>query len=187
MDKLFDLAFPKQITCENINECCGELVEDDGYMICRNCFKCFPYLIDDKFVYGERQISNAYIPASYLKTKLNEFVGNVDLVVSLDLFTKCKNIHDIYDTMKANKLNSYECIYRIARELKLEYPELSLKEQSTIIFLFNQIQIKLPYAFVLSKLLEKIGRKDLVQFVYQPKNKKKLQQYETLFRKVKWF
>jgi hypothetical protein len=181
MNKLFDLAFPKEERHEE-NICCFDLAEADGYMVCKKCFRCYPYLTEDKFVYGERQINNAYIPASYLKTKLNEFVGNVDLEISLDLFKSCKTIHDIYDTMKANKLNNYECVYRIARELKLEYPTLTLGEQSRIIFLFNQIRIKLPYTFVLSKLLEKINRTDLIRFVYQPKNKKKLQHYETLFR-----
>jgi hypothetical protein len=122
-----------------------------------------------------------------MKTKLQEFVGNVDINVPINLFQKCIDTHDIYQTMKKHKYNNYECIYRLAKELKLPYPILSIEEQDKILFLFNQIHLKLPYAFVLSKLLQKINRHDLVTFVYQIKNNKKLEHYDTLFREMKWF
>jgi len=159
--------------------CCFDLVKTDEYMICRKCFACYPYLVDDKFVYGERIINNVYVPATYMKTKLNEFLGFVDLTIPIHLF-KCKTISEIFQTMKKNKLNNYDQVYRIAKELNLPYPIMSRVEQEQILFLFNQIRVKFPYTFILSKLLEKV-RPDLVHFVYQPRNKKRLDHYEKLY------
>lgn len=184
MDALFELLKEKP---KRENTCCFDLAEADGYMVCKKCFKCHQFLVEDKFVYGERHLNNIYVPTSYMKTKLQEFVGNVDINVPLYLFRKCTDTHDIYQTMKKHGYNNYESIYRIARELHLPYPILSLEEQERILFLFNQIPMKLPYSFVLSKLLQKIERPDLVPFVYQPKNKKKLEHYESLFAEMQWF
>jgi hypothetical protein len=184
MDALFELL---KETPKTENTCCMNLVKTEDFMVCKKCFRCHPYLVDDKFVYGERQLNNVYVPASYMRTKLQEFVGNVDINVPMYLFRKCTDTHDIYQTMKRHNYNTYESIYRIARELRLPYPILSLEEQERILFLFNQIPMKLPYSFVLSKLLQKIDRLDLVPFVYQPKNKKKLEHYESLFAEMKWF
>ena len=183
MDIYFELLKEKP-TSENT--CCIDLVKTEDYMVCRQCKTCHPYLVDDKFVYGERHLNNVYIPSSYMKTKLQEFVGNVDINVPMYLFRKCTDTHDIYQTMKKHGYNNYESIYRIARELRLPYPILSIEEQERILFLFNQVPFKLPYSFILSKLLQKIDRQDLVPFVYQPKNKKKLDYYENLFAKMEW-
>lgn len=184
MDALFEMLKEKP-TPENT--CCLNLVKTDDFMICKTCFKCHPYLVDDKYIYTERHLNNIYVPASYMKTKLQEFVGNVDINVPMYLFRKCQTTNDIYHTMKLHGLNNYECVYRVARELHLPHPTLSIEEQERILFLFNQVPFKLPYTFILSKLLQKIQRQDLVPFVYQPKNKKKLQHYESLFAEMKWF
>ena len=109
MDKLFDLAFPKddKVFNERIDECFGELIEDDGLMICNKCFRTFKYLIDSKFEYNERQIPNLYIPSTYMKVRLQEFIGIVDKDINhlLPLMYKEQNLivkttSDIYYILK---------------------------------------------------------------------------------------
>jgi hypothetical protein len=91
MDKLFDLGFPERFGVQSqefdkslragetaLNECCGELIEDDGHMVCKKCFRMFPFLIDSKYAYNERQQPNIYIPSTYMKVRLHEFIGLVD-------------------------------------------------------------------------------------------------------------
>jgi len=190
MDKLFDLGFPKQITYESTNECCGELVEDDGHMICKKCFRLFNYLIDSKFEYNERQQPNIYIPSTYMKVRLHEFIGLIDKDIThiLPLMKDVKTTHDIYNVLKKNKLNTYyDAVYLIAKKLGVPYPYLTNMEIDRLIFLFNQIKIKLPYHFVLEKLFIKINRQDLIQFLHKTKNKIKYAQYQSRFAAMPHF
>jgi hypothetical protein len=200
MDKLFDLGFPERFAVQSqgfdklsqsLNECCGELVEDDGHMICKNCFKMFPFLIDSKYAYNERQQPNIYIPSTYMKVRLNEFIGLIDKDIShiLPLFydgvskrDTLLTTHDIYNVLKKNKLNTYyDTVYLIAKKVGVPYPRLSNEEIERLIFLFNQIKIKLPYHFVLEKLFIKINRRDLIQFLHKTKNKVKYAQYQSRY------
>jgi hypothetical protein len=203
MDKLFDLGFPDRQSqgfdklSQSLNECCGELVEDDGHMVCKKCFRMFPFLIDSKYEYNERQQPNIYLPSTYMKVRLNEFIGLIDKDIShiLPLFYKrdailetlvsdgierrnVQTTHDIYNVLKKNKLNTYyDTVYLIAKKVGVPYPHLSNMEIERLIFLFNQIKIKLPYHFVLEKLFLKINRPDLIQFLHKTKNKVKYSQY----------
>lgn len=186
MDKLFDLGFPKSSCVGETtpNECCGELVEDDGHMICKKCFRLFNYLIDSKFEYNERQQPNIYIPSTYMKVRLHEFIGLIDKDIThiLPLMKDVKTTHDIYNVLKKNKLNTYyDAVYLIAKKLGVPYPYLTNMEIDRLIFLFNQIKIKLPYHFVLEKLFIKINRQDLIQFLHKTKNKIKYAQYQLKF------
>jgi hypothetical protein len=206
MDKLFDLGFPDRQSqgfdklSQSLNECCGELVEDDGHMICKNCFKMFPFLIDSKYEYNERQQPNVYLPSTYMKVRLNEFIGLIDkdishilplmyerLAVQSHIVSQGRNLvvqttHDIYNVLKKNKLNTYyDTVYLIAKKVGVPYPRLSNEEIDKLIFLFNQIKIKLPYHFVLEKLFIKINRRDLIQFLHKTKNKVKYAQYQLKF------
>ena len=210
MDKLFDLGFPERFAVQSqefdklsqsLNTCCGELVEDDGHMICKNCFKMFPFLIDSKYEYNERQQPNIYIPSTYMKVRLNEFIGLIDKDIThiLPLMYKrdtlletlvsdgierrnVQTTHDIYNVLKKNKLNTYyDTVYLIAKKVGVPYPRLSNEEIDRLIFLFNQIKIKLPYHFVLEKLFIKINRPDLIQFLHKTKNKVKYSQYQLKF------
>lgn len=214
MDKLFDLGFPKEERLSDatlINECCGELVEDDGHMICKNCFKMYPFLIDSKYEYNERQQPNIYIPSTYMKVRLNEFIGLIDKDITHilplmyersavqshlvsqgqshlssrkgeTLHLAVQTTHDIYNVLKKNKLNTYyDTVYLIAKKVGVPYPRLSNEEIDKLIFLFNQIKIKLPYHFVLEKLFIKINRPDLIQFLHKTKNKVKYSQYQLKF------
>jgi hypothetical protein len=213
MDKLFDLGFPERFAVQSqefdklsqsLNTCCGELVEDDGHMICKNCFKMYPFLIDSKYEYNERQQPNIYIPSTYMKVRLNEFIGLIDkdithiLPLFFDGVSNERNVaqplingierrnvqttHDIYNVLKKNKLNTYyDTVYLIAKKVGVPYPRLSNEEIDKLIFLFNQIKIKLPYHFVLEKLFIKINRQDLIQFLHKTKNKVKYSQYQSRF------
>jgi len=203
MDKLFDLGFPKSSCVGETtpNECCGELVEDDGHMICKKCFRLFNYLIDSKFEYNERQQPNIYIPSTYMKVRLHEFIGLIDKdithilplmykrdsllethIVSQGRNLAVQTTHDIYNVLKKNKLNTYyDAVYLIAKKLGVPYPYLTNMEIDRLIFLFNQIKIKLPYHFVLEKLFIKINRQDLIQFLHKTKNKVKYAQYQLKF------
>jgi|688.fasta_scaffold152489_6 hypothetical protein len=185
MDKLFDLGFPKEVrNLGSANECCGELIEDDGHMICKNCFKMFPFLIDSKYEYNERQQPNIYIPSTYMKVRLQEFIGLIDKDIThiLPLMKDAKTTHDIYNVLKKNKLNTYyDTVYLIAKKIGVPYPRLSNEEIDKLIFLFNQIKLKLPYHFVLEKLFIKINRQDLIQFLHKTKNKVKYAQYQSRF------
>lgn len=191
MDKLFDLGFPKSCVGETThNECCDELVEDDGHMICKGCFKMFPFLIDSKYAYNERQPPNIYVPSTYMKVRLHEFIGLIDKDVShiLPLMKDAKTTHDIYNILKKNKLNTYyDAVYMIAKKIGVPYPRLSNEEIDKLIFLFNQIKLKLPYHFVLEKLFIKINRKDLIQFLHKTKNKIKYNQYQSRFAAMPHF
>jgi hypothetical protein len=195
MDKLFEIGFPKS-SCvgeTTLNECCGELVEDDGHMICKGCFKMFPFLIDSKYAYNERQPPNIYVPSTYMKVRLHEFIGLIDkdvshilpLMYELNDGIERRNVqttHDIYNILKKNKLNTYyDTVYLIAKKVGVPYPRLSNEEIDKLIFLFNQIKIKLPYHFVLEKLFIKINRRDLIQFLHKTKNKVKYAQYQLKF------
>jgi hypothetical protein len=185
MDKLFDLGFPKSLCVdETTNECCGELIEDDGHMVCKRCFRMFPFLIDSKYAYNERQQPNIYIPSTYMKVRLHEFIGLVDKDIThiLPLMQDVKTTHDIYNVLKKNKLNTYyDTVYLLAKKVGVPYPRLSNDEIERLIFLFNQIKIKLPYHFVLEKLFLKINRPDLIQFLHKTKNKVKYSQYQLKF------
>jgi hypothetical protein len=185
MDKLFDLGFPKErLSDETTNECCGELIEDDGHMVCKRCFRMFPFLIDSKYAYNERQQPNIYIPSTYMKVRLHEFIGLVDKDIThiLPLMQDVKTTHDIYNVLKKNKLNTYyDTVYLLAKKVGVPYPRLSNDEIERLIFLFNQIKIKLPYHFVLEKLFLKINRPDLIQFLHKTKNKVKYSQYQLKF------
>jgi hypothetical protein len=197
MDKLFDLGFPERQSqgfdklSQSLNECCGELVEDDGHMVCKNCFRMFPFLIDSKYAYNERQQPNVYIPSTYMKVRLNEFIGLVDkdithiLPLMYDGVSKRDTLlttHDIYNVLKKNKLNTYyDTVYLIAKKVGVPYPRLTNDEIERLIFLFNQIKIKLPYHFVLEKLFIKINRPDLIQFLHKTKNKVKYNQYQSRY------
>ena len=213
MDKLFELGFPERFAVQSqefdklsqsLNTCCGELVEDDGHMICKNCFKMYPFLIDSKYEYNERQQPNIYIPSTYMKVRLNEFIGLIDkdithiLPLFFDGVSNERNVaqplingierrnvqttHDIYNVLKKNKLNTYyDTVYLIAKKVGVPYPRLSNEEIDKLIFLFNQIKIKLPYHFVLEKLFIKINRRDLIQFLHKTKNKVKYAQYQSRY------
>jgi len=209
MNKLFDLGFPERFAVHSqfdkslhagetaINECCDELIEDDGHMVCKGCFRIFPFLIDSKYAYNERQQPNIYIPSTYMKVRLNEFIGLIDKDIThiLPLFYKrdtlletlvsdgierrnVQTTHDIYNVLKKNKLNTYyDTVYLIAKKIGVPYTHLTNMEIDKLIFLFNQIKIKLPYHFVLEKLFIKIDRPDLIQFLHKTKNKVKYLQY----------
>ena len=193
MDKLFELGFPERFAVQSqefdklsqsLNECCGELIEDDGYMVCKRCFRMFPFLIDSKYAYNERQQPNIYIPSTYMKVRLHEFIGLVDKDIThiLPLMQDVKTTHDIYNVLKKNKLNTYyDTVYLLAKKVGVPYPRLSNDEIERLIFLFNQIKIKLPYHFVLEKLFLKINRPDLIQFLHKTKNKVKYSQYQSRF------
>lgn len=184
MDKLFELGFPKERTYEPTNECCGELVECDGHMVCKNCFRMFKYLIDSKFEYNERQQPNIYIPSTYMKVRLYEFIGMIDKDVThlLPLMKDAKTTHDIYNILKKNKLNTYyDAVYLIAKKIGVPCPHLTNEEIDRLIFLFNQVKIKLPYHFILEKLFIKIDRYDLVPFLHKTRNKNKYNQYQLKF------
>lgn len=191
MDKLFDLGFPKSFVDDTLqNECCDELVEDDGHMICKRCFKMFSFIIDSKYAYNERQPPNIYVPSTYMKVRLYEFIGLIDKDVShiLPLMKDAKTTHDIYNILKKNKLNTYyDAVYMIAKKIGVPYPRLSNEEIDKLIFLFNQIKLKLPYHFVLEKLFIKINRKDLIQFLHKTKNKIKYNQYQSRFAAMPHF
>ena len=206
MDKLFDLGFPKEVwNLGSANECCGELTEDDGYMVCKGCFRMFPFLIDSKYAYNERQQPNIYIPSTYMKVRLNEFIGLIDKDIThiLPLFFErnvaqplingierrnVQTTHDIYNVLKKNKLNTYyDTVYLIAKKIGVPYPHLTNMEIDKLIFIFNQIKIKLPYHFVLEKLFIKINRPDLIQFLHKTKNKVKYLQYQSRFAAMPHF
>ena len=115
-----------------------------------------------------------------MKVRLHEFIGLIDKDVShiLPLMKDTKTTHDIYNILKKNKLNTYyDTVYLIAKKVGVPYPRLSNEEIDKLIFLFNQIKIKLPYHFVLEKLFIKINRPDLIQFLHKTKNKVKYAQY----------
>jgi hypothetical protein len=149
----------------------------------------FPFLIDSKYAYNERQQPNIYIPSTYMKVRLHEFIGLVDKDISqlLPLMYNgneriVQTTHDIYNVLKKNKLNTYyDTVYLLAKKVGVPYPRLTNDEIERLIFLFNQIKIKLPYHFVLEKLFLKINRPDLIQFLHKTKNKVKYSQYQLKF------
>jgi hypothetical protein len=139
-----------------------------------------------------------------MKVRLNEFIGLIDkdithiLPLFFDGVSNERNVaqplingierrnvqttHDIYNVLKKNKLNTYyDTVYLIAKKVGVPYPRLSNEEIDKLIFLFNQIKIKLPYHFVLEKLFIKINRQDLIQFLHKTKNKVKYSQYQSRF------
>ena len=188
MNKLFDIAFPKEVI-EIKEGCCGELINDDETLVCNKCFRCFPLFINVRQVYTDIT-PMPYVPASYMRQRINELMGKVDKDINpiLDIIKDAKDTHEIYKLLKKNKLNNYyDTIYLIAKILKLPYPILSQQEEEKLIFLFNVnkcFQKKLPYHFMLSKLLEQINRQDIIPFLHAVKNKHKLKEYNILYSKT---
>jgi len=199
IDRIF-----KQFTEEEIQEipydnssdkCCVE--EDlcdtgDGYLLCRNC-KCIKPIIVDMNYYQVRDTHTLtkvrYTTELYFKERLEQLQGKQSTQIPIEIMEivkDCETINDIKNTLKKNKKSSYyKHIYSIANKKLIKVPYLNKNEEEQIIFLFNIVSKHLKndinvlsYNFIMYKLLQHIKRDDLLGFIPQVKNKKKLLSYE---------
>ena len=201
MNALFDMfeqEFPEPVVCEKPG-CEHHFMMDDGVYICSYCF-VIEYGITDPFVeWKDRPLSpsSPYEKLTHFKEKLDELSGSNSLCIPKEVMELCTGMHqeEIKQTLQKHKLKKYySCVYLIMRQKGIKIPALLQHDKDRLINLFKQIEVvynrikkktnMVSYHFLLSKMLPMIGRHDLVPFLFVLHSKRKLKEYDLLWRKL---
>jgi hypothetical protein len=205
MDAIFD-AFKQEIEeidkCETpceTTKCEHNFMYDDGIYICGHC-SIIEYGITEPFIeWKDRPLppSSPYEKLTHFKETIEILAGSNSICIPDEVMSVCTGIHqeEIKQTLQKHKLKRYySCVYLIMRQKGIKIPTLLQNEKERLISLFKQIEtiynrIKrkknmISYNFLLSRMLPMIGRKDLVPFLFELHSKRKLKEYDLLWKKM---
>ena len=205
MDAIFD-AFKQEIDeidiCETPCEtpkCEHNFMYDDGIYICDHC-SIIEYGITEPFIeWKDRPMppSSPYEKLTHFKETIEILAGSNSICIPDEVMSVCTGTHqeEIKQTLQKHKLKRYySCVYLIMRQKGIKIPTLLQNEKERLISLFKQIEtiynrIKrkknmISYNFLLSRMLPMIGRKDLVPFLFELHSKRKLKEYDLLWKKM---
>jgi len=173
---------------------------DEGIYICSLCH-VIEYSITNAYVeYKDRPIppSSPYEKLTHFKEKLDELSCANSLCIPDEVMDICKYSNgqeEIKQILQKHKLKRYySCVYLIMRQNGIKTPDLSQYEKDRLINLFKQIEVvyqrvkkktnMVNYHFLLSRMLPMIGRCDLVEYLFVLRNKRKLREYDLLWKKI---
>jgi hypothetical protein len=165
---------------------------DTDYYVCRNCHRISTIYIDSiETSFTSQIIYVPYTPITHFKAKLQQLQGKENADIPEEIIEKCrgcKNQKDVLSILKSlKKPKFYKNLMKICNILKIKVPHFSFEEETKILSIFKQ---KLPlkmqsnnisYNFILYKIIQMIGRHDVLPFIQITKNKQKLKRYETIF------
>ena len=202
MNALFDAfkeEFAEPAVCD-VHKCEHNFLLDDSMYICSHCH-IIEYSITNAYVeYKDRPIppSSPYEKLTHFKETIEILSGSNSLCIPDEVMDICKYSNgqeEIKQTLQKHKLKKYySCVYLIMRQKGVKIPSLFQHEKERLINLFKQIEtiynrIKkkknmVSYNFLLSKMLPLIGRSDLVPFLFVLHNRRKLKEYDLLWKKM---
>jgi hypothetical protein len=200
--------------CSSCNK--GELipVDDEGVLICNNCYKNVQYLIEnEKPSYKEppKEVCfYAYKKINHFKEILAQFQGKettqipVDVIENLKQQIKKERIEikklDYYKTKELLKKLSYNKYYEhinfIKDKLGIKPPVISQELEETLCNFFMEIQYPyakhcpdyrvnfLHYYYVLYKLFELLGEDKFLIQIPMLKDREKLIEQDTIWKKI---
>jgi len=198
MFDLFKEEFAEPIVCD-APKCEHNFMYDDGIYICGHC-SVIEYGITEPFIeWSDRPIppSSPYEKLTHFKEKLDELSGSNSLCIPEEVMKLCVDNHqeEIKLILQKHKLKKYySCVYLIMRQKGIKVPILLQNEKDRLISLFKQIETiynrvkrktnMINYHFLLSRMLPRIGRKDLVPFLFVLHSKRKLKEYDIMWNKI---
>lgn len=201
MNAMFDLfkeEFAEPTVCD-VPKCEHNFMFDDGIYICGHC-SIIEYGITEPFIeYKDRPISpsSPYEKLTHFKETIEILAGSNSLCIPDEVMSVCTGTHqeEIKQTLQKHKLKKYyPCVYLIMRQKGIKIPTLLQNEKERLINLFKQIEIvynrvkrktnMISYNFLLSRMLPMIGRHDLVPFLFVLHSKRKLKEYDLLWKKL---
>jgi len=201
MDAIFD-AFKQEIeeVCEPCEtKCDHNFMLDDGIYICDHC-SIIQYGITEPFIeWSDRPMppSSPYEKLTHFKETIEILAGSTSICIPDEVMSVCTGTHqeEIKQTLQKHKLKRYySCVYLIMRQKGIKIPTLLQNEKDKLISLFKQIEViyqrikrkknMISYNFLLSRMLPMIGRSDLVPFLFELHSKRKLKEYDLLWKKL---
>lgn len=198
MFDLFKEEFAEPTVCD-VPKCEHNFMFDDGIYICGHC-SIIEYGITEPFIeYKDRPISpsSPYEKLTHFKETIEILAGSNSLCIPDEVMSVCTGTHqeEIKQTLQKHKLKKYyPCVYLIMRQKGIKIPTLLQNEKERLINLFKQIEIvynrvkrktnMISYNFLLSRMLPMIGRHDLVPFLFVLHSKRKLKEYDLLWKKL---
>jgi hypothetical protein len=194
----------------------GELIplEDEGILVCNNCFKSIPYLIEnEKPSYKEppKEVCfYAYKRINHFKEILAQFQGKettqipIDVIENIKLQIKKERIElnqitnfktkEILKKLGYNKY--YEHIPFIKDKLGIKPPTMSPELEETLCNLFTELQSPyskycpddrvnfLNYYYTAYKLCELLGETQYLEFFPMLKDKEKRIEQDAIWKKI---
>jgi len=205
---------------KNIDICCvsniGEMtpLEDEGVLICNNCARHIPYLIEnEKPSYKEppKEVCfYSYKKITHFKEIIAQFQGkettqipneHIELIeqqIKKERINMCElNYKKMKEILKKLELNKYyEHIAFIKNKLGMSPPVFSQELEETLYNLFMEILVPyaqvcpytrvnfLNYHFVLYKLLELLDERQYLPNIPMLKDRVKLIEQDNLWRQI---
>jgi len=204
-DAMFEV-FNNEIKNEEIiphhNKCEHDFVNDDGHYFCRKCNLSRPLFVEEYIPYHERRIfvSAPYLKQNHFKVKLNEIQGINAIYITEDIMSLCQGINNQEDIKKIlqqhKKIKYYGLVYTILRQMNIYIPTYTREELNKLSYYFEKLipiyeNIKDPiqknlinYHFIIGRLSIKIGREDMLPYLFSLRSKKKRLQYGRLWDEI---
>jgi hypothetical protein len=135
-----------------------------------------------------------YTPITHFKARLYQLQGKQIIAIPKSILEECKScttFQEVLEVLKNIKNpKMYKHVFKICSLIGLPIPFLTYEEEEQSLTIFRQkIPLKtnsnnIPYQFILYKIMELIGRHDILPYLQITKNKTKLRKYNDIFFKT---
>jgi hypothetical protein len=175
--------------------CQHDFVQTPEFYVCRHCFEISPIFVHAVDSPMTTVITSVpYTPITHFKARLYQLQGKQVIQIPDSILEHCKScttFQEVLEILKnIKKPKYYKHLFKICSLLELPVPFLTYEEEEQALMVFKQkIPLKsnnnnIPYQFILYKIMQLIGRDDILPYLQISKNKTKLRKYNDIFFKT---
>jgi len=175
--------------------CKHDFVQTPEFYVCCHCFEISPIFVHAVDMALTTVITSVpYTPITHFKARLYQLQGKQIISIPKSILEECKScttFQEVLEVLKNIKNpKMYKHVFKICSLIGLPIPFLTYEEEEQSLTIFRQkiplssSHNSIPYNFILYKILQLIGRNDVLPYLQITKNKTKLRKYESIFFKV---